>query len=365
MIRTITVARSSLLLLFLLLSLTGCWDSKPIDHQGIVLMMSIRSAKTPGQYDWRFVFPNVTLSPSSLSSIAPSEEYYDIRVTAPNFAVAVMLAQQKSARSLYLGQLEGIVWDTHLPFSHLWPLFSAINGAGTIPKTFWVMTADGGSLSQYMNFVSPQVVAPRIALAAYFDCSRCSPVQLGERGWKFWSDAVSPGISPYAPVVQLKQNSLAVREVAVYAPSGHAVVYTPAETQGLGYLTGRVQRLTLTFPWHGQMVSLARVSDSRSVKTWDTPQALDVRETIHLTAFIDEVSGQNVVTRSDEREIARRAEQNVLDLCLLAIQRANATHTDPFGYGRSSAWFHPIPGFHPIAATVTVIVKLKGEGVIR
>ncbi len=365
MIRTVKAARTCLVLVFLLLSLTGCWDSKPIDHQGIVLMMSIRAAQSPGQYDWRFVFPNVTLSPSSLSDIKPGEEYYDIKVMAPNFATAVMLAQEKSARSLYLGQLEGIVWDSRLPFSHLWPLLSAVNAAGTIPKTYWVMTADGVSLSRYMNFVSPQVVAPRIALAAYFDCTRCSPMQLGERGWQFWSDAVSQGISPSVPVVQIKQGSLAVREVEVYAPNGQAVVYTPAETQGLSYLTGRVRRLTLTFPWHGQMVSLARVSDRRSVKTWPTPQALDVRETVHLNAFIDEVSGQNAVTLSDEHAIVRRAEHDVLGLCLLAINRANATHTDPFGYARPGDWFHPREGFRPIKATITVILTVKGEGVVR
>lgn len=363
--RAVKAARTGLVLVFLLLSLTGCWDSKPIDHQGIVLMMSIRAAKTPGQYDWRFVFPNVTLSPSSLSSITPSDEYYDIRVTAPTFATATMRAQEKSARALYLGQLEGIVWDTQLPFRQLWPLLSAVNAAGTIPKTFWVMTADGGSLSRYMNFVSPQVVVPRIALAAYFDCTRCSPMRLGERGWQFWSDAVSPGVSPAVPVVQLKKGELAVRTIAVYAPNSQAVVYTPAETQGFGYLTGRVQRLTLDFLWHGQMVSLARVSDRRSVQTRPTPQALHVRETVHLNAFIDDVSGQNRVTLRDERAIARRAEHDVLELCLLAIHRANATQTDPFGYARPADWFHPSPGFRPIQATITVILTLKGEGVIR
>lgn len=365
MIRTVKAARTCLVLVFLLLSLTGCWDSKPIDHQGIVLMMSIRAAKSPGQYDWRFVFPNPTLQASSLSSIKRGEEYYNIQVMAPNFADAMMLAQEKSARSLYLGQLEGIIWNTRLPFSHLWPLVSAINAAGTIPKTFWVMAADGGPLSTYMNFVSPQVVAPRIALAAYFDCTRCSPMQLGERGWKFWSDAVSPGISPSVPIVQIKQGNLAVQEVAVYAPNGNAVVYTPAETQGLSYLIGKVHRLTLTFPWHGHMVSLERVSDNRSVKTWPTPQALDVRETIHLNASIDEVSGQNAVTLSDEHAIARRAEHDVLELCLLAIHRANATQTDPFGYARPGEWFHPREGFYPIQATITVILTLKGEGVVR
>ncbi len=360
MIRIARAARSTLVLVALLLSLTGCWDSKPIDHQGIVLMMSLRAAKTPGQYDWRFVFPNVTLSPSSLSSLKPGEEYYDIQVMAPNFATAVLRAQEKSARSLYLGQLEGIIWDTRLPFGHLWPLVSAVNAAGTIPKTFWVMATDGVSLSRYMNFVSPQVVAPRIALAAYFDCRRCSPMQLGERGWQFWSDAVSPGVSPSVPIVQLKQDNLAVREVAVYFPTGQAVVYTPAETQGLSYLLGRVRRLTLTFPWHGHRVSLARVSDRRSVKTWDTPQALDVRETIHLKAFIDEVSGQNAVTLSDEHAIERRAERDVLDLCLLAIHRANATQADPFGYASPGDWFHPRGGFRPIRATITVSLTLKG-----
>ncbi|AUW92834.1 hypothetical protein BXT84_01745 [Sulfobacillus thermotolerans] len=350
----------------LLFLLTGCWDSKPIDHQGIVLMLSIRASKIPGQYHWRFVFPNVTLTPGALSTIKPDEEYYDIAVMAPNFADAVMHAQEKSARALYLGQLQGIIWNNRLTFRQLWPQINAINAAGTIPKTFWVMGADGRPLAEYMNYVSPQIVAPRIALAAYFNCIRCSPIRLGMRGWKFWSSAVSQGISPYVPIVELKQQSLTVRQIDVYpASGGPPVLYSPLQTQGFGYLTGKVQRLTLSVPWHGQTVSISRISDTRSLHTFQTASAINVRETLHVKGFIEDISGQNRVTLQDERSISHRAEQTLLHLCLSTIAYANKTHTDPFGYDRSEAWFHPHAGFLPIHATLTVVVTLYGEGLMR
>ncbi len=351
--------------LVLLLPLGGCWDAMPIDHQGVALMLGVSPGARPGEERWRFLFPNVTLTPGSLSSVSHGEEYYTLTVTAPSFADAIVRAQEKSNRVLYMGQLEAFLWDASLPYSQLSPLFDAVNGAGTIPKTFWVMATPRGQVASVMEFVSPQVSAPRVSLPTYFDCLHCQPIRLGVRGWKFWADSVSSGVSPTVPLVTLRHGALAVRSLLVYHGAGQPVFYTAQEAQGVGLLEGKSQRLAFNVHWAGHLVSLARIHGTRSVHVYTAPHDLIVRETLHLTGFIDEVSGMQTVTRGDELSIEHAAERKMLQKCLAAIAHANATQTDPFGYGRQAQWFSPQSGPLRIHAALRCHLVLKGEGVIR
>ena len=348
----------------LTLSLSGCWDDHPLDNQGIVVSLGISPEPKTGDFKWTFTFPNVTLSPSSLASIKSNEQYYRISVDAPTFAGAVTKAQQESSRIVYLGQLHTFIWPNTLSWQQLWPVVSALNSQGPIPKTFWVMAATP-SVKTLMTFVSPQVVAPRSYLATYFDCIHCQPFLLGQHEWEFWSHGVTPGISPYVPLINLRGHKLAIRQILVYPPSGQPVLYSTRETTGFGFLSGKIKRATVSLDWNGNHVGLTRLHDSHHITVHKTAKGMMVDESIRVTGFIDQTApeSQPILSQNKIRELAQK---RIIYWCLTAIHKANETRTDPFGYGQSILWQQgQRAAFLPIHAHITVSVSLKGEGMLR
>ena len=348
----------------LALPLTGCWDNNPLDDQGIVMSIGIFPSSQKGDLRWIFTFPNVTLTPSSLANIKADKQYYDLTVNAPTFAEAVMKAQEESSRIVYFGQLHNFMWPTTLSWQQLWPVVASLNDVGSVPKTFWVM-ATKPSVKPIMKFVSPQVVAPRTYMATYFDCSHCQPIVLGQREWKFWSRAITPGINPYAPVIDLEDNKLAIRQILVYPPSGRPVVYSPEETRGFGFLSGKIKSASLWLKWKGRQVGVSQLHDSHSISARKAGDGIRVDETIRVKGFIEQPSPKSSSLR-DQNLLRQLAQQRILSWCLEAIHRANETHTDPFGYAESVLWSQDQKAkFLPIHARITVLVSLKGEGMLR
>lgn len=348
----------------LALPLSGCWDVHPLEDQGIVLAIGISHGSQKGALRWTFTFPNVTLSPSSLTSVKRREQYYDVTVHASTFGDAVMRAQQKSSRIIYLGQLQGLIWPDTLSWRKLWPIVAALNAQGPIPKTFWMMAATP-PLQAVMKFVSPQVVAPRTYLATYFDCVHCQPFSLAQRGWEFWSHSLTPGVSPYVPLVNLEHGNVAIRQIVVYPSSGHPVPYSPQETEGFGFLSGKVKRAALSVHWNGHTVELTKLHDGRSVSVRKAPGGIMVNETLRVSGFIGEPPAESSPLRS-QNLIRRLAQQRIVTWCLAAIRQANNTRTDPFGYAASVLWGQgKRTPFLPIHAHITVSVSLKGEGMLR
>ncbi|OLZ11359.1 Ger(x)C family spore germination C-terminal domain-containing protein [Sulfobacillus thermosulfidooxidans] len=349
----------------LALSLTGCWDSKALEHRGIVLAVGVDKTKNPGEYKWIFVFPNVTLSPSSLSNIKPNQEYYAVSVHATTFPQALMRAQEKSSRALYLGQLQTLVWSCHLSWQKLWPVINAINAEGTVPKTFWTMAAEA-PLEPIVEYVSPQVVPPRTFLSAYFECRNCQPIRLRQSGWQFWSHGVSAGISPFTPLVSLTGKDFRIRHIVVYPSGGHPVIFTHQETEGFGYLTGRVQKTSITVFWNQDTVNVTTMHEHRALSIHQIGHTLDVKENIRLSGYIDEVAGHQIMQLSSQQAVITQAEHQILQACLDAIHRANATHVDPFSYAERIFWFGThSEAFMPIHAQITVTISVKGEGILR
>ncbi len=353
-----------MLLGFLALPLSGCWDAHPLDDQGIVMSLGIAPSSRPGDLRWTFTFPNVTLSPSSLTSIKPGEQYYNLTVRAPTFAEAVMRVQQQSSRIIYLGQLQAFLWPDTLSWRQLWPVITALNTQGSIPKTYW-MIASTSPTQAVTALVSPEVVAPRTFLATYFDCPHCQPFVLGLRGWEFWSHAITPGMSPYAPVIRLDRHKVIIRQILVYPLSGRPVSYSQKETEGFGFLSGKIQRAALSLNWHGNRVSLTQLHDSHHITVRSVPNGIMVDETLKINGFIDQPPPQSAAQPSQDL-IQQLAEKRIVAWCLAAIHRANQTQTDPFGYSEPILWNRRQRAtFLPIHARITVTVSLKGEGLLR
>ncbi len=351
------------------LTLTGCWDQRSVTNRGVAVGLEVSPTSKPGLFAWTYLFPNVTVTVSSLPSIKPREQYFSETVTAASLAQSQTLVQQKLSRDLYMGQLKVVVWSSTMTTEHVITLLNTLNHEGLIPKTYWVVTGPP-PLAKLLT-PSPQEVVPQLYLSRMFDCLKCQPFNLGRHGWQFWADTVTPGISPNAPYASGPTH---INELAVYGHGRHGrpYIFNAEQTQGWAYLTARADKGTLTLFTRPGVATISRVHGSRSMKVQLVRGTLQVKETLRLTALLSQIPSGVALDHQYLLRVQRLGEQAVLARCLAAIRVADSTHTDPFGYARTLLWTNsqttrrmPLDQLVslPIHATITVRLKIVGQGV--
>jgi hypothetical protein len=341
--------------------MAGCWDQLPFPNRAEVLVISVRPARHPGQYRWTFYFPNPTVTVRSVSSLKPTDQLYADSADAATLAQAFALEEQQTSRSLYLGSVEDLAWSTQVPTAEVVQLMDGYTRDGLLPKSAYVVVS-AESLDKVLTPL-PQEVVPAIYLTRFFACSQCQAIMLTEQQWKLWDSIWTPGISPVVPTVSTQGT---VDELSVYRSVGKPVLFNPIETIGWAYLMGKVHRESATVKLPS---GYASVSGLRSASITDVRRQgrhLVVRATIKVTGAVAQWPQPAPLTPEDVTFLQMRAARAVLDQCLAAIQRGDATHTDPFGFARTYDYQHPgeppLPADTPYVAHLAVSVTLQGTG---
>lgn len=353
-------------LISLLSLLTGCWDQRGIAQRAIVVAVGLSA-----HHEWTFVFPNVTTTVSSLTSVKSSQEFYALTTHAPTFPEARARIQREASRQLSLGDLELLLVSAQLSTHAVANLINTLNLSGTIPASLWVAATNVPPRTLLLQS-SPQSVVPTFPIVGYFACHGCHAAPLGIREWQWWDREGTPGISPTLPLVVASATGPSVRQVLVYPPQGTPQLMPRTVTQGFAYLMERVLKGSIPVAVHGVPYTVARIHDKVHTHLALEPDA--VVATIHVTVWgnLATPSPQGTVTRSLELSVGNAMAHTVLQRCLLALAWARQTRTDPFGYAKTAAWLHSaaartIPPTRlttlPIRATVQVRGIIQGEGV--
>lgn len=343
--------------------LTGCWDQGSFSRRAAVLILAVAPAQQSREWLWTFYFPNPNTTVSSASRQSPQGEFYRLTVDAATLPEAYGKVQQQLARDVYLGQMEDIVISTKIPASVMATVVNAYNLEGLTPKTAYLVASKSPTEAVA---VTPQETTPSVYLTQYFSCQSCQPELLSRPEWVVWSALVTPGVSPVIPYAA---SSTKISAIAVYPKSGRPIIFSPHETLGWAYLMGRVTKglVAVSLPF-GRVV-LGRVKSQVSTTVAAAPHAIRAEVHVSATGTIVEWPLPVAPTRGDLALVEEATGQKLLAYCLSAIKVANASKTDPFGYGRALYFQHPAwpaqdPAYdYPIKAHVTVRVTVQKSGV--
>lgn len=343
--------------------LTGCWDQGSFNQRAAVLILTVAPAQQSGQWLWSFYFPNPSTTVSSASRQSSQEEFYRLTVYAATLPEAYGKVQQQLARDVYLGQMEDIVISYKIPASVMATAVNAYNIEGLTPKTAYLVVAK--SPAQAVA-VTPQETTPSVYLTQYFDCQSCQPEMLSRPVWNVWTALVTPGVSPVIPYAS---SSTQISAIAVYPQSGRPVIFSRQETLGWAYLMGRVTKALVAVSLPFGRVVLGHVKGRVSTNVTSAPHAISADVHVSATGTIVEWPLPEAPTRADLALVQKATEQKLLAYCLSAIKAANASGTDPFGYGRALYFQHPAwpaqdPTYgYPIQAHITVRMTVQRSGV--
>lgn len=350
--------------------LTGCWDQRPIEQRAIVVAIGVSAHDR-----WTFLFPNVAVTASSLSSLGETKQFYAIEVHAPSYTVALHRVQLQSSRQVSMGDLEVIDVSSDLTGSQLSRIVDAMTLSGSVPSQVW-LTASQTSPSMLVMQHPPQTIVPVYYLSSYFSCHGCHAAGYGVRAWEWWDQWETPGVSPILPMFTPTAQGAAVRQMLVYGGHGAPRLMPRTVTEGYAYLTGKVHSGTLRILVDGQPFVITPIVGQASSQVRLTPTTVDVRVTLHAQGEMQmaDMRPGIILTPAIERAVDQAAGRRLVQLSLAAIDWANHTHTDPFGYAKRAAWFQTavaqsIPPQQlvtlPIDAQVMAQVVVQGEGLVR
>ncbi len=351
-----------------LLLLTGCWDQRSIEKRSIVLAMGISADD-----HWTLLYPNVAVTASSLSSMDQSDQFYAITVDAQSYQNALHRVQLQDSRQVSVGDVQLVDLSSSLSRAQLARMMDAMILTGGLPAQAW-LAASHTTPSTLLMHSSPQTVVPVYDLSSYFDCNSCHAADLGVRAWQWWDRSVTPGVSPVLPLLTETKEGAAVYQILVYPSSGKPLMMPRQATQGFAYLMGKVKAGTLKLNWDGTTYFISPVIDHATARVRLTPTAVNVHVVIHAKGEIADLPPGPLVTRATEQAVEQAAAERLVQLCTIAIQWANQTHTDPFGYAKRAAWLDNQTAQAispqrlatlPIQAEIKAKVNVQGEGLTR
>ncbi|MHB1610462.1 MAG: Ger(x)C family spore germination protein [Sulfobacillus sp.] len=354
--------------LLLSLGLSGCWDQRSISQRAVVIAVGVST-----HHEWTFIFPNVTTTVSSLASIKSSAQFYALSTQADSWSQARVRIQREASRQISLGDLQLLVVSTALTTEQVAGIVDAINLDGTIPASFWV-AASKVSPTILLLQSSPQSVVPTFYLANYFDCYGCHAAPVGVREWQWWDRNGTPGVSPYLPVFIPSKNGASVRQLLVYRLHGNPRLMPREVTQGFEYLMGRVVNGSFPVMVDKKSYTVSRIRDHVHLKVVLHRHDVGAQIQISADGIISDTPVGNTVTQSTELLVGQATAHKILERCLVAIEWANQTQTDPFGYAKQAAWVDnqtavdisptQLTGL-PIHASIDVRGVMHGEGVAQ
>jgi hypothetical protein len=284
---------------------------------------------------WTFYFPNPTVMVSSVLNLSSKRQYHTVSVVAPSILDGIMRAAEAQPDEIYMGQMEDLIISRDIPAHQICLVVADYNRNGNWPKSAYVVAVPTTTTPLP---IESQYPVPEVFYTTYFGCRGCHPLYLGEKIWRVWDDLQTPGVSVVVPYAASAHE---LDQVMILGRTGVGCVLTRQQTKAWALLTNRMRRATLNVlsPQGPIDVKDVRANTRTTVAMHRGQLDVDVRVTavgdlagwpasVHLS--IAELSWiQSVVSRS------------LIQWCQSAVQTANHTHTDPFGWGRTYLFTHP------------------------
>lgn len=323
--------------------LTGCWDDRPVEERGMVLMLGVAPAPHHGLTLY-FEIPTaagltgLTGGGSSGSSSGPKFMVY--RGQGSDFTDAYTNAQGQTNEDLYLGQVQVIALSTRLTPEQFALTDATFARLGPMDKSADAV-AVSGSMGKFMDFSPAGTSLPGLYLASLFACHHCQTAHLARTVWSREKRLWSPTSSVWVPEISVTGSTFEVDRMVVYHGYKPVMVLTPRQTWDLGFLLGITAKAPLSVPLADGTIGLRAVHASPRFKTRSLPDGqLALHVTLRLTATLDSVPANMLTTTSLLHEIQTKADTILSHRLLAILVTVQKTGANPLGFGRRYAWFH-------------------------
>lgn len=348
----------------LLWVLTGCWDQRPVESRAAVAAIGIDPTQVRGIQRYTFMFPDSTITASSLPATTSAQEFYPLIVTAPSLLLALKQVQAQQSRALYLGQVRIVALATALPASMWQQTLFSMADSGRFVLTLWVVgTPDAKRL---VELTPRSEVVPEVALYRALTC-HCQAIRWPGRGWRVWAMAATPGVSIHVADVAVSRHTFGLRSLLVVGPQ--AKPWSAHATTGWAYLTGHVNHDLMAVTVGKVRVTVALIRGTSQLRIRGHLDHVVVTDTLRYSGVLVVGSTPQSPDLSDAA-VERAVMTKIRDDMEAAWHASIRTGTDPMGWHRDATWVdmrwtHPVSDWNGWHLVPVVHFTLREEGILR
>ncbi|PSR28583.1 MAG: spore gernimation protein [Sulfobacillus thermosulfidooxidans] len=331
-----------LLLLLLGISLTGCWDNRPVDSRALVFTLGLEPSSNPEEFRMLFQFPTPpAMAKYSKGSGGSSQTppVADVVGQGKSVAQCFNAAQSQVSRDLYLGQIQLIAISTHLSAPLLTRALESLERIGTLDKTpFLFVTSQ--PLEKVASVDTDQEDFPTLYYTTLFSCQRCQTDALGVRLWQFAANAATPGIDPSLPqvTVDAKTKQIDVDRIALYQHLRYVGTLDANQTMTFGLLKGEAHKVSLFLP--RQQATLRAIHGPSHLTVKERNGIVYASFYLKLYSTLEGIKTQTE-TEGQLAELSQEGSAVLAHRCLALLQKTQKMDVDPFGVGRKLDWRYP------------------------
>lgn len=319
---------------------TGCWDDRPVEERGLVLMLGISPSPHHGVTLY-FEVPTssgLTSLTSGGSSTSGGPKFVIYRGHGATFSDAFTDAQGQTNEDLYLGQTQVIALSTRLPPATFAVIDATLARLGPMDKSADAVAVTG-SMAKFMAFSPAGTSLPGLYLASLFACHHCQTAQLARTVWSREKRLWSPTASVWVPKISAHGSTFNVDRIVVYQGYRPVLVLTRRQTWDVGCLLGITVKAPLTVSTSYGTISLRAVRASPHFKTKPAPDGkILIHVTVHLSATLDSVPPNLLITTPILHEIEARADTLLSHRLLSILVTLQKAGSNPLGFGRRYVW---------------------------
>ncbi|MDA8206409.1 MAG: hypothetical protein M0Z36_10090 [Thermaerobacter sp.] len=336
--------RKRLLILAVLMAvLTGCADNRPLNYRALVLTLGVAPA-AHGRVTVYFQIPTPRglkgLSASSGTGSASSQSTtYTVAGTGLTVARAFNQAQSAVDQDLYLGQLQAVIFSTHLSAAQFEGVLSMLTRTGSLDKTAYAL-ATAAPISAVLGATPPTAIVSPLYYSTDFGCARCQTVNLKRTIWNMEEAHYAPARSLWLPLVQPMGEGLRIDRIVLYRGQQAGRILTPHETMLLGYVLGRTGKGTVQLRRYGLAVSVHTLRAlPRFNLRWGGSQ-------LHLTVQLRLIGAVDAFPLSADLKshlgwVEQATSARVATQTLTLLTQLGKAGIDPLAWGNAYLWRHP------------------------
>jgi|GEM_PF-5223603 len=370
--------RTARLVLSLLLPffLSGCWQDQPINDRFLVFSLAVEPGRSGGDTLWTFQMPTPDylegFGNSGGGSSATGTPFFDIQVRDGTFSGAIVKAENRTSRDLYMGQLQTVFLSTDLPASRLRSFLDEEGRTGELDHTEFLL-ATAGSASKAMSTKMPQSPLPSFVVTEHFACPGCAEVRLDVPVYEAQSAVLEPTTDLALPLVEPSSHGYTIARVVIYRDLAKAAILSAKASRGWAWIANRIQKEAVNIPMGGGKASLRGLSGKTSYAIKGISRGrpyLDI--SIRGSAILSGLPpGVSRATPSVSKAIALGASKAVRDEVASAITEAKRVGSEPFGIGTRVRVMAPKvfespaswrEAFRRLPVRVSVHVSIEGTG---
>ncbi len=313
--------------------LAGCWDEIALASRAPAIVVYVAASKKP-DLRWTFFFPNPTVIAGSVTNISSQEQLYTRTAIAPSLTKAKQDVEARLDRQVYLGQLQVLTFASNVTANQMTGTITEYNRHARWPTTAFVMAEPPGKSPLPVSTHEP---IPDIYYAEYYSCRTCKALDLSKTEWQVWDDTASPGVSPTMPFASQPGTA---NLLAVYPQVGPPFIWSRGQTVGWAILRNHTQGLTTVADSRlGQFV-VANVRTKSQVTIELHHRWLTANVRVRVNGNLEKWPRTGQLPHHQVGAMEAVLSHQVATYCQQAIQRADATKTDPFGWGRDYLFSH-------------------------